>query len=218
MSEPQYQGYFEYPKEAMGVMASQYWRDDPKLLGIHLARYKFVSKMLAGKKFVAEIGCGDGWFSKVVRQEVDDLHLYDFDKRFIDAIHESGEMNAYCHDITKGTIEHCKEYGGYQGIYSLDVMEHILPKDLEWYLRNIADSLHPDGVAIFGMPSLESQKYASEASKIGHVGCLSYYQFKRELESAFKSVLVFGMSDETIHTGFGPMCHYLMGVCCGPRR
>jgi hypothetical protein len=42
------------------------WRDDPKLLGIRMARYKFVSKMLCGLDTVLEVGAGDGKLSKIV--------------------------------------------------------------------------------------------------------------------------------------------------------
>jgi hypothetical protein len=26
---------------------------------------------------------------------------------------------------------------------------------------------------------------------------------------------VFGMNDEVLHTGFGPMCHYRLAICTG---
>ncbi len=212
MVETQYQHYHDFPKEQLGSMASQYWRDDPKLLGIHLARYKFVSKMLAGKIGVAEVGCGDGWFSKVVREQVRHLDLYDFDKRFIDEIYARGEGNACCHDILSGKLE-----DEYDGIYSLDVMEHIEPDKQNLYLTNIKKSLLRNGVFIVGMPSLESQAYASKASKIGHINCQSGEELKTALEDHFFNVFLFSMNDEVIHTGFYPMAHYLMAVCCGIR-
>lgn len=74
----------------LGVMSSETWRRDPKRLGFVLARYKFVSKMLRGKQTVLEVGCGDGWASAIVRKEVQELHLSDFDPRFVKAAIASG--------------------------------------------------------------------------------------------------------------------------------
>ncbi len=211
MSEAQYQTYFDYPAEKMGPMASQYWRDDPKLLGIHLARYKFVSKMLSRKKRVAEIGCGDGFFSRIVRREVEDLDLYDFDKRFIDWIYSSGEGRAYCQDILNSPLQ----YGIYDAIYSLDCFEHIAPEKSQIYLKNVCKSLEKDGVFICGIPSLESQTYANPASKEGHLNCLSGDDFKKLMHKYFKQVFLHSMNDETVHSGFYPMAHYLIAVCVG---
>lgn len=215
MSEPQYQSYFDYKHEKLGIMASQYWRDDPKLLGIHLARYKFVSKMLAGKNFVAEIGCGDAWFSKVVGREVSELHVYDFDAGFINDISSRNEFmgRAHVHNILLSSVSE----GEFDAAYSLDCMEHIDPEWSGFYLKNIALSLKPNGTFIVGMPSLQSQKYASEASKTGHVNCMNGDDLKKQLEKYFHNVFLFSMNDETVHTGFYPMAHYLIGVCCGVR-
>lgn len=213
MSEPQYQNYFDHEPQKMGPMASQYWRDDPKLLGIHLARYKFVSKMLVGKTLVAEVGCGDGFFSKLVREQVGVLHLYDFDKKFIDHIYDTNASNAYVADITKGKLE----YGPYQAIYSLDVMEHIDHENQILYLQNIVKSLAKRGVFIVGMPTLESQKYASPQSKVGHIGCWSGDTLKGVLNCYFHNVFLFSMNDEMVHTGFYPMSHYLIAICTEPK-
>ncbi|UOG36698.1 hypothetical protein MAL08_11275 [Leptospira noguchii] len=48
-------------------------------------------------------------------------------------------------------------------------MEHIIPELEDVYLTNIKRCLIPHGVAIIGMPSLESQQYASPGSKAGHL-------------------------------------------------
>src|SRR5262249_11587737 len=56
--------------ERLGMQQSQSWRDDPKHLVFNLSRYKFVAKMLSGSNHVLEIGCGDAFGSRIVRQEV----------------------------------------------------------------------------------------------------------------------------------------------------
>ena len=59
--------------EKMGIMTSWAWHDDPKRLSFMMARYKFVSKMFEDFKLVAEIGCGDGFGSRIVSNTVKKL-------------------------------------------------------------------------------------------------------------------------------------------------
>jgi len=101
----------------------------------------------------------------------------------------------------------------YDAAYSLDVIEHIPAQHEEAFVRNIADSLLPHGVLIVGMPSLESQQYASPLSKIGHVNCKTAPDFKALLTRHFHSVFMFSMNDEVVHTGYYPMAQYLFALC-----
>src|SRR5260370_17983295 len=70
----------------LGLMTNQVWHDDPRRLGFLLARYKFVSKMLSGKRSVGKVGCGDAFGARVVLQEVGEVGAYDFDPLFIQDI------------------------------------------------------------------------------------------------------------------------------------
>ncbi len=101
----------------------------------------------------------------------------------------------------------------YEAIYSLDVIEHINPMQEETFIQNALKFLQPDGVAIIGSPTLESQEYASKWSKEGHVNCKSGYELKALLEKHFKQVFLFGMNDETLHTGYSKMAHYNLVIC-----
>ena len=65
-------------------MNSKVWSEDPKDLFFTLSRYKFVSKMFNGIDSVLEIGCGDGFGSKVVNQTVKNLTISDYDPLFIE--------------------------------------------------------------------------------------------------------------------------------------
>ena len=103
--------------------------------------------------------------------------------------------------------------GKFDALYSLDVLEHIEQNKEDLFLRNALQSLTPAGVAIIGMPSLESQSYASPQSKEGHVNCKSGSDFKRLMQVYFHNVFMFSMNDEVVHTGYFPMAHYLLAVC-----
>ena len=217
--EPQYD-YLISLKEnkrlsKLGLMTNEGWLGDPKRLVFVLSRYKFVSKMIEEFEDVLEVGCGDAWASRIVKQTVKNLTVSDFDPVFINDAENRHDVDwpltYMVHDMVK---EHTEK--NYNAIYSLDVFEHIDSKNENDFLNNICKSLKPDGVAIIGIPSIESQKYASPASKEGHVNCKTGKDFKECMSSYFQHVFLFSMNDEVVHTGFEKMAHYLLAICCNP--
>ncbi len=219
--EPQYQFLLdnESPEKraTFGYMSSQVYRDDPKRLTFLLSRYKFVSKLLSGKARVAEIGCADAFGTPIVAKEVGQLDAYDFDPLFIaDAkkrLPKRPNIHFATHDLIAGPLPAAKPY---DAAFACDVFEHIPPEREDAFLENIASSLTDQGVLILGMPSLESQIYASLPSKEGHVNCKSGDDFKTTMERHFQNVFLFSMNDEVVHTGFSKMAHYLFALCITP--
>jgi len=215
--EPQYELVYEVAKKhgisTFGLMANESWNQDPKRTLFTLARYKFVAKMFSGKRNCLEIGCADAFGTRLVQQEVSKITAIDFDPVFIeDAIsrrNPNWPITLFTHNMLEGAIPG----GVYDSAFSLDVLEHIDPSDEKIFMDNLVASISADAPVIIGMPSLESQAYASPQSKAGHVNCKSGQNFKSELEKYFKNVFVFSMNDEVIHTGFHPMAHYLIAIC-----
>lgn len=218
--EPQYDGHVELKLNQgltkLGIEKNANWHTDPRRLVFALSRYKFVSKMLSGKEKVLEVGCGDAFPTRILLQEVGSVHGIDIDPIFIeDAL---GRMDpewpftCAVHDITSGPLQE-----RFDAAFSLDVLEHI-PSDLEnlFYL-NIIASLTRDGVLIVGMPSLESQAYASPLSKIGHINCKTGSELKKLSLKYFENVFIFSMNDEVVHTGYHPMSQYIFAICVGLR-
>jgi 2-polyprenyl-3-methyl-5-hydroxy-6-metoxy-1,4-benzoquinol methylase len=199
----------------LGLMTNQVWDDDPRRLVFVLARYKFVSKMLAGKKNVLEIGCADAFGTRIVLQEVDKLTAIDFDPVFVrdakDRMSADWPFEVRVHDMLASPVAP----KNYDASYCCDVIEHIEPADEETFVRHIAQSLTPEGVAIVGSPSIHSQAWASPQSKAGHVNCKDAAGLKGLMEQFFHNVFIFSMNDEVVHTGFTPMAHYLFALCAG---
>jgi SAM-dependent methyltransferase len=192
--------------------------NDPKQLGFRIARHKFVSKMLAGSKAVLEVGCQEGFTSLFIAPEVGRLVGIDFSKRHIADAEKYikpflKDVEFFGHDILDGPVGN----GEFDAAFSLDVLEHIEASQEHLYMENIAASLEREGVFIVGMPSLESQKYASETSRMGHINCKSGPELKAFCKTYFRHVFMFGMNDEVLHTGFFPMCQYLFAVCAGKK-
>jgi SAM-dependent methyltransferase len=218
--EPQYSLLFDVKEKhgitRFGIMANESWNQDPKRTLFTLSRYKFVARMLSGRKHVLEVGCADAFGTRIVQQAVGKVTAVDFDPIFIADVKERMNphwpLDAFVHDMMAGPVA-----GEFDAAYALDVLEHIPAQDEERFIGNVMRSLTADGVVIFGMPSLESQGHASPQSKAGHVNCKSGPDFKRTLEQHFHSVFVFSMNDEVVHTGFYPMAHYLLALACHRR-
>jgi 2-polyprenyl-3-methyl-5-hydroxy-6-metoxy-1,4-benzoquinol methylase len=218
--EPQYQRILEKFEENglenLGLMTSQGWDDDPKRLAFTLSRYKFLAKMLSGRKHVLEVGCADAFGTRIVCQEVGEVTAVDFDPLFVEdankRMRSKWRFNCFTHDMLAGPVP-----GKFDAAFALDVLEHITPKKEGVFLENMTASLSPHGIVIIGMPSLESQAYASEISRAGHVNCKSMPDLKRTMEKYFFNVFMFSMNDEVVHTGYHKMAHYLMALCCERR-
>jgi len=214
--EPQYSFMLDikerYGLARFGLMANESWSNDPRRTLFTLARYKFVAKMLSGRDQVLEVGCADAFGTRLVQQEVTSVTAIDFDPIFIadvqSRIDPRWPLTAFVHDILAGPV-----VGEFDAAFSLDVLEHIEQKHEDQFIDNVAASLSPTGILIIGMPSKESQVYASPQSKEGHVNCKSSPELRKTLQKKFNSVFMFSMNDEVVHTGYHPMAHYLLAIC-----
>ena len=218
--ESQYNVCLDLDREAgraqLGLMANYSWMADPKRLAFLFSRYKFVAKMLTGRQRALEIGCADGFATRIVRQAVPHVTATDFDPVFIaDAksqISQQWPIDFKQHDILKGPVP-----GNFDCAYSLDVFEHIPQAEEDIYIKNIIASMGAHGILIIGTPSLESQAHASNISREGHVNCKSGLDLKAIFEKHFHYAFLFSMNDEVIHTGYHRMSQYLFILACEPR-
>lgn len=203
---------------ALGPHTSYQYRTDPKHLCFVLSRYKFCAKLLSGRNSVLEVGCGDAFGTPLVAQTVNKLIGIDWDARLISSTQERLSHLKNCvfrqHDImeTKTSDEL------FDGIYSLDVLEHFDPHMEEHFMRNCCDSLSDKGLFILGTPNETAAEYASASSKIGHINLKSASALDALLSKYFETTFMFGMNDEVVHTGFLNMAHYLFGVGLGVKR
>jgi len=199
----------------LGPMASFTWNSDPKRLLFVLARYKFAARLLEGAKSVIEIGCGDGFASRIVKQHVERLILTDADPLMTEQAMGTSTSNfpldVLCHNFCSGSLPN--SFGLFDGAYMLDVLEHIPSTDESKFFNNLCVNLADGAKVVVGLPSLQSQQYASEGSRAGHINCKTKETLAEALGKHFQTVTCFGMNDEVVHTGFGPMSHYLVALC-----
>lgn len=218
--DEQYSYMFDenYEPSKLGKVAFSRWRKDPNSLLFSLSRYKFVSKFLEGKNNILEVGCGDGWCSRVVAKKFKSLTLSDYDPQFVK---EATQVNSdlkniefKINDFTKGHIIGNE----YDGFYCLDVLEHIAKEKENEFIKNIIKSCRKNAIFIFGMPTKESQKLIKPENRDpGHINCKTKDELKKSLELSFEIVFTLSMNDELIHTGNGNMAYYIFGICCMPK-
>lgn len=202
---------------SLGLMTNGVWDNDPKRMAFYLSRYKFVAKMLEHKKNVLEIGCGDAFGSRIVKQHVENLTVSDFDPIFLEDAQKRKSSKWKTEFLLANFVENSSAQP-VDAIYLLDVFEHIHPDDEHKFLKNIGKSLTENGVLIIGIPSLESQSLiAPEKRDPGHVNCKSGNDFRDVLTQHFNNVFLFSMNDEVVHTGHHQMAHYLFTVSVGPK-
>ena len=180
------------------------------------ARYKFVAKMMSGRGGVLEIGCADAFATRIVRQEVSELTAVDFDPIFVEDVNRrmsaKWPFTCFVHDVLEAPVP-----GQFDGITPSTCWSTFAPTTKNDSMGNLVRSLAPHGVVIIGMPSLELQPHASPISRAGHVNCKSMPDLRACLEKFFHNVFVFSMNDETVHTGYHKMAHYLLALCCERR-
>lgn len=216
MRDPIYQPHAEFVEQrgsiSLGLLKSREWIVDPRRFMFSQSRYKFVAMMLSGRRRVLEIGCGDAFNAPIVLQEVERLTVTDIDPEFVEnaklGMQPEYPYEALVHDFLRAPMDR-----KFDAAYALDVLEHIDSREEDLFLGNTAASLEEHGVLIIGMPSLESQTYASPGSKAGHINCKSGPDLKKVMERFFHAVFMFSMNDEVVHTGYQKMAHYLFALC-----
>lgn len=199
----------------VGGMSKYAYEDDPKRLAFTLARYKHTAKLLEGFGCVLEVGCADGFGSRIVRQHVENLYAIDTDLQSIIEAQAANSDKFYIEfihaDITDDLEWLYMRKLQFDAVYCLDVLEHIPPGEKEMEFLERLSALAR--VAVIGTPSLESQPYASRLSKEGHVNCKTGPQLRETLFPYWNHVFLFSMNDEALGTGFAPMAQYRLALC-----
>ncbi|MDP7578269.1 MAG: class I SAM-dependent methyltransferase [SAR202 cluster bacterium] len=200
----------------LGRYTTQAYHDDPCALSFITSRYKFCSRILGSAKTVIEIGCGDGFGSALVAQKVPRVICTDINEGLLEE--NRSRMSSFSnvefvyHDFRdKPFVEQV------DGIYLVDVLEHIFQKEEESFLDNLCLSLNQHGICVIGTPNKTSEQYASVFSQEGHINLKDHAELKDLGEARFFNHFIFGMNDEVVHTGFPAMAHFQWLVGIGPR-
>jgi Methyltransferase domain len=231
--------------EPFGLVTNEIWHDDPRQLGVLLARYKFVAQMLADRQDVGELGCADAFGTRIVLQATKKVTVYDANPVFIEDVRrryrEEWPLQTAVHDILSGPLP-----TRHDSIYSLNALEHVYPEQEDVFARNLRDSLaHDHDVLIVGGAShcrptpiadgagrgsatsadapngqigaSVARGYSTDTQMRRMVFPRSGAELKTLLERYFHTVFLFSMSDEIIRAGADPMSQYVFALCCSKK-
>ena len=191
--------------------------NNPRHILFTLARYKFAARMLAPDRThdILELGCGEGFGTLLLAQGGHRVSAVDFDPPAIK--HARSTLSASGIDFRSGDILSDEDFGQFDAVVSLDVIEHIERSRQDDYFRTVVRSLRPDGFAVIGTPNEAAAAHASEASMVGHINLFTAERLVSTARQWFTNVFVFGMNDEVMHTGYYAMSHYVFILACGKR-
>lgn len=200
----------------LGVQAGWQWHSDPRRLVITLAHYKFIARLLSGRKHVLEVGCGDAFGSRLVLQEVERLTAVDVDEAVIADVRSRFDadwpFDCRVHDILAGPVP-----GRFDAAYSLDVLPHM-PKRLDdAFMGNVCSALTDESILVVSQPTREATRYCSEETRRDHVNCKTAAALRGLMLRYFHTCFLFSANDEIVHTGFYSMAHHLLAVGVGKR-
>ena len=186
------------------------------------ARYKFVARMLEPRKNATalELGCSNGFGTRYIRQKCDLRKLIgvDFDHNAIEAA-KAEVADTVC-EFLEGDflLQDYKpliyEGGGYNCVYAMDVIEHIPKIEEQKFVDTLWQNIADDGFAVVGTPNVTMYSYASSWNKLRHINNFNQQRLYDLLSTRFNQVFIFGMTDEVLHTGFYPMCCYIIALAC----
>jgi len=202
---------------SLGPLTSFSLLEDPKHMCFVLSRYKFCSKILEGKENILEIGCGDGFGIPIIAQNAKYVLAIDSCDRLI--VGNSQRLKKI-KKVQFKNLDICKAVPDktFDGVFSIDVIEHLDPHLETPFMVNSCKCLKEDGICIVGTPNITASKYATPRSRVQHINLKGHKTLRDLMSKYFENVLMFSMNDEVIHTGYDPMAHYLFGIGVGKKR
>lgn len=192
---------------------------DIKHLPITLARYKFINKLFRFQKdySLLELGCSEGLGCSFFINDNNCISYQgiDFDDKAI-AFATTAYANKKINFIEDDFLN--KQYGIFDIVISIDVIEHIHPKKENEFLDTIYTNLASNGTAIIGTPNISMTPYTSEANRLAHINLFSQERLYHLCKNKFHNVYIFNMNDEIIHTGMDEMSCYMFALCAGKKN
>lgn len=157
----------------------------------HLARYKYIARLVRKNWSVLEVGCGTGYGSNFLADFCATMNACELDKKVLDKAKARFKKNnlTYSYEPTKET---------YDSVVCLEVLEHMTKEQGDDLITFLHSKLKSKGVAFISTPrKLENP---SENRKKWHIHEYEYDELIQSLEKKFDNVLVLSQTDELIGT------------------
>ena len=171
----------------------------------HLARYKFVGRLLKKDWNVLEVGCGTGYGSNFLSQFCNYINGCELDPELVAKAQNKFAQKKnleYSYHPTKET---------YDAVVSLEVIEHMSVEHGEELLKFIDSKLANHGLAFISTPRKIDNP--SENRKQYHIHEYTHSEFLATLEKHFAKVIVFSQNDEIISSQNPDNAWNYMAIC-----
>ncbi|SME98721.1 Methyltransferase domain-containing protein [Tistlia consotensis] len=179
--------------------------DSQDNLFFHLARYKFISRLVKPSDRLIEIGCGSGYGSRYLSDYVGEVVAVDEEVEMIDYARGRFVKPNLAYDTGIG------ERSGFDVVVCLEVIEHMSKDKGRQLLATIRSLMNPGGVAFISTP--RKIPNPSENRKKYHVHEYEYEEYREILEETFSRALVLTQVDEIIST-HNPACAWNFVAIC----
>lgn len=157
----------------------------------HLARYLFVARQLQPEHRVLEVGCGVGYGARLLADTAQHVYAQDAETGL-----EADWQNFSKPNLTFST--QLPESGTFDCVVSLEVVEHIEPKDVPSYMATLTSYLSDTGFAVISTPRALPFEQRSKNRQEFHAYEYAPDEFKSLLQEHFENVFVFGQNDGII--------------------
>lgn len=187
--------------------------NNPLMLTIKFARYKFIAKLLQKNDNVLEVGCSDGTSSNFFSQYCNSVDAIDLDENAIsEAKRNFKNINFMCCNALEYTTNK-----RYDVIVLLDFIEHFNQEDGEKLIKKYSALLSAHGMLIVGTPSKNFEKYRAEHNKAHHLH--EYYpdELEKLMQDNFARTMMFAMNDEIVHTGNINLAWFIYSIGTYPK-
>ena len=147
-----------------------------------------------GKDHVAlEVGCGGGRVTRRLQPLVAELHAADVSQVILD---EARAVAPHVHYFTVTGFGDSLPDDRYDAVASHDVFVHFELDECARYLFNIARTLHPKGVFVFSVYTLDGDaEYEEYRTEISDSACLTARRVRRFPSETYEKLLdIFGFA------------------------
>jgi 2-polyprenyl-3-methyl-5-hydroxy-6-metoxy-1,4-benzoquinol methylase len=179
--------------------------DSQDNLLFHLARYKFIARLVKLSDRLIEIGCGTGYGARFLANYVSEVLAVDAETKVIDyAKKRFPKRNlSYAYEIG--------EAGLFDVVVCLEVIEHMDVDQGRELLATMRRLMRPGAVAFISTPRKIDNP--SENRRKFHVHEYTFQEYRAILETTFARALVFTQVDEIISTHH-PDCAWNFVALC----
>jgi 2-polyprenyl-3-methyl-5-hydroxy-6-metoxy-1,4-benzoquinol methylase len=170
----------------------------------HLARYKFVIRLIKKNSQVLEVGCGTGYGANFMAQSVAYVNACELDEATLKTA--SDRYNRSNLEFTKNPTKE-----SYDVVVCMEVIEHMHRPEGLHLVSHLYDSLKPNGIAFISTP--RKVENPSENRKKYHLHEYSYEDLLTAIETRFQQVLIFSQTDEIISTQNKDIAWNYIAIC-----